>query len=44
MKANSDNIFTNAFQDVLEILKNESEEVIVYEPTLNVGEFFKCRF
>ena len=43
MKADSDNFCASAIQDVMKILLGEGVEVVVYEPTLNVSEFYKYR-
>lgn len=39
MKANSDNFRSSAIQDIINNLKNEGIETVIYEPTLSQNEF-----
>lgn len=43
MKAESDNFRFSAIQGVIEGLKKEDVEIIIYEPTLKEKEFNGCR-
>lgn len=43
MKKNSDNFRASAIQGVIERLKDEDVEIIIYEPTLNQREFNGCK-
>ena len=43
MKKDSDNFRASAIQEIIEILKEEDVEIIVYEPTLKEKEFNGCR-
>ena len=43
MKADSDNFRSSAIQEIIERLKLEGVEVIIYEPTLKSEEFSGCK-
>ena len=43
MKADSDNFRSSAIQEIIERLKVEGVEVIIYEPTLKKEEFSGCK-
>lgn len=43
MKTNSDNFRASAIQEIIERLKIEDVEIIIYEPTLNKEEFNGCK-
>ena len=43
MKADSDNFRSSAIQEIIERLKLEGVDVIIYEPTLKAEEFSGCK-
>lgn len=43
MKKDSDNFRASAIQEIIERLKDEDVEVIIYEPTLNEEQFNNCK-
>lgn len=43
MKTDSDNFRASAIQGIIERLKDEDVEIIIYEPTLKANEFNGCR-
>ena len=43
MKTDSDNFRASAIQGIIERLKDEDVEIIIYEPTLKAAEFNGCR-
>ena len=43
MKTDSDNYRASAIQGIIERLKDEDVEIIIFEPTLKAGEFNGCR-
>ena len=43
MKTDSDNFRASAIQGIIERLKDEDVEIIIYEPTLKASEFNGCR-
>lgn len=43
MKFGSDNFRSSAIQDIINLLKVDKKEIIIYEPTLEVTEFNGCK-
>ena len=43
MKKDSDNFRASAIQEIIEGLKNEEVEILIYEPTLEKDEFNDCK-
>ncbi len=43
MKSGSDNFRSSAIQDIINILKENKKEIIIYEPALNKEEFNGCK-
>jgi UDPglucose 6-dehydrogenase len=43
MKTGSDNFRSSAIQTIIEILKKENVEIIIYEPTIDAVEFNECK-
>ena len=43
MKSESDNFRSSAIQDIVEGLKEEDVNVVIYEPTLKASEFADCK-
>ncbi len=42
MKTNSDNFRSSAIQGIIDRLKNNNVDIIIYEPTLTAKEFNEC--
>lgn len=43
MKTNSDNFRSSAIQDIIKMLKSETNNIIIYEPTLQEETFDGCK-
>lgn len=43
MKSGSDNFRASAIQDIIKKLKEEKQNIIIYEPTLKQNEFDGCK-
>lgn len=43
MKKSSDNFRSSAIQGIIEKLKEEDVEIVIFEPTLNEKEFYGCK-
>ena len=43
MKSNSDNFRMSAIQSIIDFLKQENIDIIIYEPSLNSDTFASCQ-
>ena len=43
MKSGSDNFRSSAIQDIINLLKEDKKEIVIYEPTLEATEFNGCK-